>query len=737
MNKPLKIFLIVVVVLVALVVLPVLALVLLVDPNSFKPQIIAAVKQQTGREFRIDGKLGWTFYPVLGIELGRSQLGNAQGFGDKPMVAVERVAVGVELLPLLEREINVSQLLLENPQIDLGIDKSGRSNWDDILELQKHNKATASAQASSPATPASSAPPVAGTASTPPLRIAISGITISDGAVNWRDAKNAQNVQLSKLMLKTGAINPLKPVDVAISMDVNSAAPAVTADITLSSSVLFDTVTQLLTLQQTELHVNLTGKDIPAGKQKLALKTGTVTANLDKQTLVVPALYVDIGNAELKASIDGHNIIDKPQFGGQLSLAEISLRKMLGDLGIALPAMADDKTLTKFSFASTYSATPARVELQQIKTTLDDSIISGKLQANLGDITHVSFELALDAINADRYLAPPTVTPATTTPSAAGSTAAATVNDSETFAALDTLALNGKFGIGKLHVQNLDLADVEVNLKTEGRTVVIDPLKASLYEGKTVVTVNMDGRNPRAQSQAQVLLLGLNIGNFLDAFLQKRGPVEGNGNIVANVSFTGLAGDAIISSATGGGKVLLANGAVRGFNIAQEIRNAQALVKGKPKQDAPKKTDFTELLIPFTIDKGVLSWQDMTASSPLLRIGSKGDFNLLTQQVDTSVDASIVSTLKGQGGDPLNELAGFLVPVKVKGAMNDPKISIDFKKVLAQTALGDKQKALEAKVDERKDELKQKADDKKEEVKKKAGDELKRGLDRLFNKKKD
>jgi len=741
MNKPLKILLIIIVVVVAIVVLPVLALVLLVDPNSFKPQIIAAVKQQTGREFRIDGKLGWTFYPVLGIELGRSQLGNAQGFGGKPMLAVERVAVGVELLPLLEREINVSQLLLEQPQIDLGVDKNGRSNWDDILELQKHNSAAVATPASSaPASPTPAAP--ASDVSAPPPRIAISGVEISNGAVNWSDAKSAQQVQVSKLMLKTGAINPLKPVDVAVSMDINSASPAVNADITLSSSVLFDTATQLLTLQQTELQMNLTGKDIPASKQKLALKTGTVTADLGKQTLVVPALYIDIANAELKASIDGHNILDKPQFGGQLSLADISLRKLSGDLGIALPPMADEKTLTKFAFASTYTATPVRVELQQIKMALDDSTISGKLQADLGDITRVGFELGLDAINADRYLAPPTVTPAKTTPTTAPQSVTApapaiAVNDSETFAALDTLALNGKFGIGKLHVQNLDLSEVEINLKTEGRTVAIDPLKASLYDGKTVVKVNVDGRGTSAQSHASVFLLGLNIGNFLDAFLQKKGPVEGNGNIAADVTFTGLAGDAIMSSATGGGQVILANGAVRGFNIAQEIRNAQAMVKGKPKQDAPKKTDFTELTIPFKIDNGVLSWQDMTASSPLLRIGSKGDFNLLTQQVDTNIDASIVSTLKGQGGDPLSELAGFLVPVKVKGAMDDPKISIDFKKVLAQTALGDKQKALEAKVDERKDELKQKADEKKDEVKKKAGDELKRGLDRLFNKKKD
>lgn len=742
MNKPSKIVLIIVAVLLAITVLPLLALVLLVDPNSFKPQIVAAVKEQTGRDFRIDGKLGWSFYPVLGIELGSSQLGNAQGFGDKPMLALKSVAVGVELLPLLEREINVSQLRLEQPQINLGVDKSGRSNWDDILEKQKQISAAATA-------PTSSSPPDANNANanptddgkaSPPLRVAISGVEIVDGTVSWNDAENGQSVQVSKLNLETGAINPLKPVDIKLAMYVHSAAPALDGDVKLGSSVLFDTVAQALTLQQTELTVELAGKDIPGGKQTFTMKMNSITANLDKQTLAIPSLYIGIAGVELQASVDGAQIIDKPQFSGQLSLAEISLRKLLGNLDITLPEMADNKALGKFDFSSRFTATPQQVDIAQIKMTLDDSTISGDLKAGLGDITHLGFDLQLDGINADRYLPPPAPTAGATSSAAQADSAVAQpaqVDDSATFAPLDTMAVNGKVSIGKLRVQNLDMTDAVLVVKTQGRKVTIEPLKAALYGGGAVIKASIDGSGRRAQGEAAIMLLKLNVGEFLDAYMQKRGPIEGNGNILATVNFVGLDGNSIMSSASGKGELRFLDGAVRGFNIAQEIRNALALVKKQPRQDAPKKTDFTELVVPFTIDKGVLSWHDMTASSPLLRIGSKGDFNLATQKVDTTVDASVVSTLKGQGGDPLNELAGFLVPLKVRGAMDDPKISIDIKKVLAQTKLGEKQKALEAKVDERKAELKEKADEKKDEAKKKAGEELKRGLDKLFNKKKE
>ncbi len=48
----------------------VLYLTLLFDPNDFKPQIVDAVKKQTGRELVISQDLNWTFFPTLGIELG-------------------------------------------------------------------------------------------------------------------------------------------------------------------------------------------------------------------------------------------------------------------------------------------------------------------------------------------------------------------------------------------------------------------------------------------------------------------------------------------------------------------------------------------------------------------------------------------------------------------------------------------------------------------------------------------
>jgi AsmA protein len=101
MNKPLKILAILLGGLLALLAILAVTLTLVFDPNEYKGEIIKAVKDKTGRELRIEGKLGWSFFPWIGIETGKLELGNAPGFGPEPFARIDAAGAKVELLPLL------------------------------------------------------------------------------------------------------------------------------------------------------------------------------------------------------------------------------------------------------------------------------------------------------------------------------------------------------------------------------------------------------------------------------------------------------------------------------------------------------------------------------------------------------------------------------------------------------------------------------------------------------------
>jgi len=69
----------------ALLVLLLLSVALFVNPNDFKPRIIAAVKSSTDRDLSLPGDLKLSVFPWIALQLGPAKLGSPPGFGDTPL----------------------------------------------------------------------------------------------------------------------------------------------------------------------------------------------------------------------------------------------------------------------------------------------------------------------------------------------------------------------------------------------------------------------------------------------------------------------------------------------------------------------------------------------------------------------------------------------------------------------------------------------------------------------------
>lgn len=74
---------VVVLLLVAAVVVP-----FLIPFDAYKPQIVAQVKQATGRDLRIDGAVKLSVIPRLELEVGKVGFSNASGGQAKEMAMV-------------------------------------------------------------------------------------------------------------------------------------------------------------------------------------------------------------------------------------------------------------------------------------------------------------------------------------------------------------------------------------------------------------------------------------------------------------------------------------------------------------------------------------------------------------------------------------------------------------------------------------------------------------------------
>ncbi len=102
----------------------------IVDLEAYKPGMIDAVRQATGRELVIDGPMRLSIFPVPGIGAGTVRFANAVGAKGAQMIDVRWVAVKPSWLALLAGRIEVGTLTLYRPTIVLETDSEGRPNWE-------------------------------------------------------------------------------------------------------------------------------------------------------------------------------------------------------------------------------------------------------------------------------------------------------------------------------------------------------------------------------------------------------------------------------------------------------------------------------------------------------------------------------------------------------------------------------------------------------------------------------
>src|SRR5437879_13499097 len=118
----------------AIVVLVVLAIALVAptfDPNKHKPEIAAAVKDKTGRTLAIEGNLALTFFPSIGIAVGKTSLSEPNGRGI--FARFDDARMSLALLPLFSRQVVINRVTLSGLTADLVKRKDGKTNFDDLL----------------------------------------------------------------------------------------------------------------------------------------------------------------------------------------------------------------------------------------------------------------------------------------------------------------------------------------------------------------------------------------------------------------------------------------------------------------------------------------------------------------------------------------------------------------------------------------------------------------------------
>lgn len=131
MTRALKITGIVMGSVVGLVLALLAVLLLLIDPNDYKPEIAELVKKKTDMDLVISDRLEWTLWPSIGVKLGKTSL--TDPLAKEKLVAVDKAAVSVQLRPLLSKNIKIDAVTLEGARVRFITHADGTTSWDRML----------------------------------------------------------------------------------------------------------------------------------------------------------------------------------------------------------------------------------------------------------------------------------------------------------------------------------------------------------------------------------------------------------------------------------------------------------------------------------------------------------------------------------------------------------------------------------------------------------------------------
>ncbi|MEK7699863.1 MAG: AsmA family protein, partial [Planctomycetota bacterium] len=196
------------------VILPLIACVIaapfVINLNNYKGKIVNIAKSNLGRDMDFDN-IEISLLSGLGAEIRGLRIAENPEFGKGDFVHLERLQIKIKLFPLLKKQVQVKELILEKPRIQLIKNQKGEFNFKDL----------AGSQPTSPAKPESKdekagekeqkggASPLAG--------LLVSTFTLNQGQIVFVDESSPQGTTSTTIDMLD-----LKFTDISLNNPINT-----------------------------------------------------------------------------------------------------------------------------------------------------------------------------------------------------------------------------------------------------------------------------------------------------------------------------------------------------------------------------------------------------------------------------------------------------------------------------------------------------------------------------------
>ena len=339
--------------------------------------------------------------------------------------------------------------------------------------------------------------------------------------------------------------------------------------------------------------------------------------------------------------------------------------------------VADAPGFDRLKLAGDVDGGPDSLRLSNSNLTFDDIAAQGALRFDWNRARpKAGGVLSTDKLDLRRYLPPPTE-------NASGFPAwsEAPIN----FSSLRNIDADFDILTDAIFLNDLEIGQSRLKIIVDNGRLTADIPELAMYSGQGSgrVVVNARGATPSFSGNFD---MGAVQAQPLSLHLLKHDNLLGLGSFKFNFTASGASQAEIMSSMDGAGGFDLADGALKGVNIAKIARAAAELQQGfnpAALQNAvsaaygpSEQTDFSEFLSNFNITDGLVNAPAITLNGPYLTMTGNGTINLPLQTIDLRLSPRATDTIDGSGARAIT------IPMRVGGTFSKPTIGIDAEALL-------------------------------------------------------
>ncbi|MNF37178.1 putative assembly protein [compost metagenome] len=667
------------------------ALTHLFDPNDYKDEIQQLARDKANLELTLNGDIGWSLFPWLGLELHQATLASATTPA-KPFANLDMIGLSVRVLPLLRREVQMSDIRVEGLNLDLQRDDKGHGNWEGV---GRPAQAQVPAQTGTPATPAPAGetpPAPAEQEPARPVKLDIDSLTVRNARVDYSDAKSGKQFSAEGIELTTGAIREGASIPVKLSAFFGTNQPVLRAKTELTTNLRFERALKRYQLEDLKLSGEASGEPLK-GKTLAFNAQGQVLADLAANVAEWNSLKLSGNQLRALGELKVHDLDKDARLEGGLSIAPFNLREFLTGVGFELPPMSDANALQKFELVTKLNGSANSLALEGLSFKLDDSSFNGRLAVADFAQKAVRLQLKGDKFDLDRYLPPKAKAKQEAksarqaevkTTVAAASQGNTPLPNAPTQAAwseapvlpvdqLRKVDLEAALNIGQLTVDKLPMTDFSLKANGKGGLLTLEDMRGGLFGGNYQASAQIDARPAVPLLKAQKRISNVPVEQLLKA-LEQKPPVRGLLDMNADITTSGNSQKAWVDGLNGTSSFLLNDGALLDANLEQQLCQGIATLNRKVLSNTRggSETPFEELKGSLNFVNGVASNPDLRARIPGLSVKGDGDVDLRVLGLDYRVGI-VIEGDKSEMPDPacqVNErYVGIEWPLRCRGPL--------------------------------------------------------------------